>query len=704
MHRGLFLSGGRLAKRMLAVSLTIATALIGPYADAVDSTFPLARLAAGSRHAAASVESVLADNATLLLAQAFAGTAARQALLRAVGYFSLALDVPEVADRQWTSALEIAARNGDSAAMLELTELAMQTSVALGDYERSSRLAEHLRTQAQASHEPSTEGQAENALGVIARRRGQLDQAFSHQQRAVALFKRANDGIGAMRALSDLGTVMRDRGDFAGALKAQLEATAERERSGDRLANVYRNLALLYREIEDISASRTYFQRALQEALRDGVPSTYASVTGAYASLLNDVDEYDAAQKAANEALAIDTALGDRPHQGFEHLEIGRARIGLKDTTSALLELEQSLAIGRELGQRELVARSLLHLTEISLGQHDKVRARGLLDEAIAGLEATRLRPQLAQAYALREQLARAEHDDTDALRFAHKAAVAREELIGIRASRQLAALEVAHARSDSEQRLAMLAKDNELQSARLQAQSLQRRLGGIALAGLVLALVALIWRYRGIRRLNDALGVRNAEIERHRAALGHANDALQKQAADLYLAATTDALTGVLNRSSLLEQLDRCLPECEAGAKPLAVMLIDFDNFKQINDRCGHLFGDQVLVAGARAMRERLSDEDLLGRFGGEEFIVIACNRDPEQVLALAERLREDVAAQLAWTAPELRSIATISIGLTFLADFEPPTRSAALLEAADRALYDAKRDGRNRVRRYAA
>jgi diguanylate cyclase (GGDEF)-like protein len=332
------------------------------------------------------------------------------------------------------------------------------------------------------------------------------------------------------------------------------------------------------------------------------------------------------------------------------------------------------------------------------------MRARGLLDEAIAGLEATRLRPQLAQAYALREQLARAEHDDTDALRFAHKASVAREELIGIRASRQLAALEVAHARSDSEQRLAMLAKDNELQSTRLQAQSLQRRLGGIALGGLVLALVALVWRYRGIRRLNDALGRTNAEIERHRSALGHANDVLQRQAADLYLAATTDALTGTLNRGSLLEQLDRRMLECEADGKPLAVMLIDFDNFKQINDRCGHLFGDQVLVAGARAMRERLSDGDLLGRFGGEEFIVIACNRDPEQVLALAERLREDVATQLAWTAPELRAIATISIGLTFLSDFEPPARSAALLEAADRALYEAKRDGRNRVRRYAA
>jgi len=703
MHRGVQ-SGSVLTKGALATSLGILSLFVGPSAIALDSTFPLARLAAGSRQAAAIADSVLADSTTLQLVQALAGPSTRQALLTTLGYFSLALDVPEVADRQWSQALEIAERQGDTAAMLEPALRAMQSSVALGNYERGSQFAERLRALARTRHDVSAEAQAENALGVIERRRGHLDEAITHQQRAIELFKQDRNGIGAMRALSDLGTVLRDRGDFAGALQAQLEATSERERSGDRVANVYRNLALLYREIEDIAASRAYFQRATQEALRDGVPSIYSSVTGAYASLLNDIDDHDAAQKAANEALAIDSALGDRPHQGFEHLELGRARIGLKDSTGALAELEQSLAIGRELGQRELVARSLLHMTEIALGHHEQMRARGLLDEAIAGLEATRLRPQLAQAYSLREQLARSEHDDTDALRFAHKAAVAREELIGIRASRQLAALEVSHARSDAEQRLAMLAKDNELQAARLQAQSLQRRLGGIALGGLVLAFVALIWRYRGIQRLNEALGLRNAEIERQRSALGHANDVLQRQAADLYLAATTDALTGVLNRGSLLEQLDQRILDCEGAGKPLALMLVDFDNFKQINDRCGHLFGDQVLVAGAQAMRERLSDDDLLGRFGGEEFIVITRDRDPADVLALAERLREDVAAQLAWTAPELRAIATISIGLTFLADFESPAQSAALLEAADRALYEAKRDGRNRVRRYAA
>lgn len=664
-------------------------------------SFPLAELAAGSHRLASTVDTVAGSDTALAIAGAVGGAATRQALLTAIGYFSTALDVPRIADRQWLRALTIAERRGDDRAIGALLVQLSQSSLAVGQYERGIDIATRLRAFAHERGDANAEGVAENSFGVIERRRGRLDAAIAHQQQAIALFQRAGNGVGAMRALSDLGTAQRDRGDFTAALKAHLEAIGARERSGDRLANAYRNLALLYREIEDIAASKDYFRRATENALQGGVPSVYSSVTGAWSSLLNDIGEYGAARTAAGEALAIDTALGDLPHEGFEHLETGRALIGLKDAPAAEAELEQALAIGRSLGQREIVARSLLHLTEIALARSDHLRARGLIDEAMAGLEATRLRPQLAQAYALREQLARAEHDDAAALRFAHKASLAREELIGIRASRQLAALEVNHARSDAEQRVAMLAKDNELQAARLEAQSVQRRFGLTALGGLLLALGVSVWRYRGIRRLNRDLALRNDEIERQRAALGAANETLQRQAADLYAAATTDSLTGVSNRRYVLDRLEERL--AADGAPLLAVMLVDFDNFKQVNDRCGHLFGDQVLVAGARAMRERLADDDLLGRFGGEEFIIVVQDRSSEAVLALAEKLREDVAARLAWLAPELRSIATISIGIAFLADIDP-ARSGALLEAADQALYAAKNAGRNRVHRFAA
>jgi diguanylate cyclase (GGDEF)-like protein len=666
--------------------------------------FPRAELASGAQRFAHVVDASLGSGAVLATVETIGGPAALQHWLLLLADVAAALDAPALTDRPLDRATALALQRGDHRAAIEALSASVQAALALGDYPHALAHATQLRELARRVGDRIGEAQADTVSGVIARRRGQLDAALRLQEQAIAAYREGGDEVGAMRALSDLGTIWRDRGDYARALDAQLEATAARERSGDRLDGVYRNVALLYRELEDYAAARDYFQRALAKAEQRGIPSAYSSVVGSWASLLNDLGEHAAALAAATEALAIDSALGDKPHQGLEQLEIGRALLGQGDVEAATLHLDEALRLGRELGQREIVARALLHLTEAAMAERDMLRARGLIDEAMAGLETARLRPQLAQAYALREQLARAQHDDAEALRYAHKHAGAREELIGIRASRQLAALEARHARAANEQRLVLLAKDNDLQAARLAQQELQRRFGLAVIAGLGLLLVALVWRHLGVRRLNRELARGNAEIERQRSALGEANLRLQVQAADLRTAAATDSLTGTSNRREVLERLGERHAECMEAQRPLALMLIDFDHFKQINDICGHLGGDRALVAGAATLRDCLGADDLLGRFGGEEFLVIVRNREPAIVMALAERMRAHVAEELARLMPDLRSIATISIGVAFLADLDPGARAEQLLEAADQALYEAKNDGRNRVRRRAA
>jgi diguanylate cyclase (GGDEF)-like protein len=686
---------GRLRFLLFALAMPFCAVFAQP------GPFPRAELALGAQRLAHAVDANLGAATVLATVEAVGGRAALQQWLLFLADVSAALDAPALADGQLDRATGLALQRGDLRIAIDGLSASAQSALALGDYGRALAHAKRLRGLSRQAGDLAGEAQADSVAGVIARRRGQLDAALQLQQRAIAAFREAGDDIGAMRALSDLGTIWRDRGDYARALDAQLEATAARERSGDRLDNVYRNIALLYREIEDHEAARDYFQRALAKADERGVPSAYSSVVGSWASLLNDLGEHAAAHAAAAEALAIDTALGDKPHQGLEQLEIGRALLGQGDVEAATRHLEEALRLGRELGQREIVARALLHLTEGALAVRDTLRARGLIDEAMAGLEAARLRPQLAQAYALREQLARAEHNDAEALRYAHKHATAREELMGIRASRQLAALEARHARAENEQRLVLLAKDNDLQSARLAQQELQRRFGLAAIAGLGLLLVALVWRHLGVRRLNRELALRNAQIEHQRAALGEANLRLQVQATDLRTAAATDSLTGTSNRREVLERLGERFAECLETQRPLALMLLDFDHFKQINDICGHLGGDRALIAGAATLRDCLGADDLLGRFGGEEFIVVVRNREPAIVMALAERMRAQVADELARLMPDLKSIATICIGVAFLSDLGIDARPEQLLEAADQALYEAKNDGRNRVRR---
>jgi diguanylate cyclase (GGDEF)-like protein len=155
------------------------------------------------------------------------------------------------------------------------------------------------------------------------------------------------------------------------------------------------------------------------------------------------------------------------------------------------------------------------------------------------------------------------------------------------------------------------------------------------------------------------------------------------------------DWLTGVLNRRAIRDVLRRELARCRRDKQSLGVMLADLDHFKRINDRYGHGAGDAALVTVVQRISATLRAYDLIGRYGGEEFLIIAPGCDLELTRKLAERIRSavsDEAVDLGITSANL----TLSLGATLgTADSDPEF----LVAAADSAMYQAKRKGRNRV-----
>ena len=159
---------------------------------------------------------------------------------------------------------------------------------------------------------------------------------------------------------------------------------------------------------------------------------------------------------------------------------------------------------------------------------------------------------------------------------------------------------------------------------------------------------------------------------------------------------ATTDALTGIANRRHFIEQLAAELARVKRFGKPAALLMIDLDHFKRVNDSHGHGVGDLVLKHFASVIGDSLRRIDCFGRLGGEEFAVLLPGSEPQGARELAERLRQ--AAATSPTATEGGPVAvTISIGVTELdaGDLDPNH----ILARADRALYRAKENGRNRV-----
>ncbi|MGH7440187.1 MAG: diguanylate cyclase, partial [Polyangiaceae bacterium] len=161
----------------------------------------------------------------------------------------------------------------------------------------------------------------------------------------------------------------------------------------------------------------------------------------------------------------------------------------------------------------------------------------------------------------------------------------------------------------------------------------------------------------------------------------------------------TRDPLTGAYNRAFLFERLGPELAYAQRHATKVAVLLVDLDFFKAINDTHGHGTGDEVLRAVARAMGRSVRAEDVVARLGGEEFAILARAATRLDSLRLAERVREAVAAIRLTTVSGRVVTVTISVGVARMDELAGGGTVEGLLELADTRLYRAKASGRNSV-----
>lgn len=185
--------------------------------------------------------------------------------------------------------------------------------------------------------------------------------------------------------------------------------------------------------------------------------------------------------------------------------------------------------------------------------------------------------------------------------------------------------------------------------------------------------------------KLNDEIVNMTRELEKKNAQLKEALTTIKK-------IMNKDYLTGILNRKGFESMLKREISFALRHKLPLSVVMIDIDYFKEINDTYGHETGDKVLKIFAKTLKKSIRQEDILGRLGGEEFVIAFPNTNIEQALSAAERIRQKIEKM---KIKAINGNITASFGITELLSTDD---ERSILKRADDALYEAKRHGRNR------
>lgn len=481
--------------------------------------------------------------------------------------------------------------------------------------------------------------------------------ALQSFERCLALSLSIGDPGGEVDARQNLGLVLRDLGQLPEALDQAEHCLRLASAAGlpDRIAYAHCAVGAVLSSAGELALAQQHFERGLALVRQTSDRALESTLLFNLGRLLTDAGQPQAA--LAHLSLAFDLAqrTGNRGDQALALLGLGLVQQALGQPALGQPLLADGLVLARRKGDGELCAQLLLAQASGAMAQQQPRQALPLLAQALQLAEAARAVSLQATAH---QRLSQAHQDLGDLAPALH----------------HHQAFHAAYRQANdqaTQRRVRAVLSQQALAQAQQDAQAERARNAELAQA------------------LDDA----------HRAAQDRTAllAELQAQAALLQQLAREDGLTGVANRRWLDLQLRREVERAQRFGHPLAVAMIDLDHFKAVNDRCGHAVGDEVLRQVARLLRQGCRASDGVGRYGGEEFVLLLVETTAAQALALCDTLRLRVAAQ-PWAAlhPALAAGLTVSIGVAALAGDEPPE---ALLARSDAALYRAKHGGRNRV-----
>lgn len=594
------------------------------------------------------------------------------------------LDQPNAALQFGAEALQLFKTYPDPVANIATLNELMWPHMTAGRYDSASFYADSARRFAERVGDRLGEARALSNLGSLAQRVGEPNRAVELFTRALAIQRAAGNDREIANSLNNLGFVFStDLADYGKSLSLHLEALAIRQRFNDKsaIALSLNNIGIVYGRLRDYDKALDYFGRALDLRRQVGNKARVASTLNNIGDTYLDKGDLRPALQNQREALAIRETINDRSAIALSHRNIGLVQLRMSHLDSARNELMQAMALASQTTDRGLAVQVRLGLAAVERTRGIPAPALTYAREALAIADSMKSRELVREAAEEIAAAQEAEGDLVEALRSYKRSKAVSDSIFSAETSRRIASLEQRFA---DERRLYEIDSLRRQQAElKLEANQRARQRDSAAAIAVFIAVVAFLLYRRRVEgaRIAESLSV-------------------------------TDTLTGLRNRRYVQQTVEmdisasvRRSRTAAARGTPtidtdLVFLILDLDLFKGVNDTHGHSVGDQLLVKIAGALRATCRDSDVVARWGGDEFLVIARFTDRHQGPVTAERLRAAVEAQTL-ALPDGRVIGvSCSIGYALFPvdpsapEILPWTEVVAL---ADRAAYAAKRAGGN-------
>lgn len=564
--------------------------------------------------------------------------------------------------------------------------LALLNRLAAGSVEKdpskAARLAGEALTLARRLDDQEAEATATYVLADAARVEGDHRLALERFQAARVLFAALGNQPELGRSLRRIGDIYYFLGDYELALQRYLEALQHFERLAREdpkgkaplhLAHLQAAIGNVLRASGDFTGAQQYYEKALAAYSGLGFAAGAAGATYNLGLIQQDMKRYQDAlaffertreAAIANEdeyllSLAVASA-------GSVHLELGQL-----DKADELIR--QALDLCEKAQRQRGILANLVNLAKVQHRRGQSSEALRTLDRALE--LATRLEDRRIEADIHEEKAAIQERmgDHPAALASFRRYETLNQALVGAEKASRLNKLRIVHETGKKEQEIALLTASRELE------RMVRWTITGALLFSIVV-LGLLFSRYRLRVRTAREIDAKNVE--------------LQAAYARVEELSRTDELTGLLNRRAILEIVTLERARCERSGETFALVLVDVDDFKRCNDEWGHACGDEVLRELARMIRDAVRATDAVGRWGGEEFLLVLPATDGDGATQVAEKIRSLAAGSpIRWEGHEVSLTLTLGVTVTAAGDIE------AALRRADEALYAGKRLGKNRV-----